>query len=277
MIKKYRRPYRIKKKKSIFKNRFFWLGILILLIFGGIFYLICFSFPFQIKEIQITGNEKTNIDNLNNLIKDKLSQKILFFTSKSIFLVNFSEIKKEISKNFPPIGEIILKRKFPDKIIVQIEERKPIAVFNQEDLYFFLDKEGIIFDPVRTNISNGVENTLADGQLIKIKKVLEAKELKLGDRVLDKELLSSILEIESKLENNLKGPIEEVLVVSDERINLKTSEGWEIYLNPKGDIEWQLTKLRVDLEEEIPQERRKDLEYIELRFGNFAPYKYKEF
>jgi len=147
---------------------------------------------------------------------------------------------------------------------VTIEERKPTAVFNQEDLYFFLDKEGIIF-----------ENTLAGGQLIKIKKAVKDKELKLGDRVLEKELISAILEIESKLENDLKIPIEEVLVVSDERINIKTSDGWEIYLNPKGDIEWQLTKLRVDLEEEIPQERRKDLEYIELRFGNFAPYKYR--
>jgi cell division protein FtsQ len=263
-MRKYRKPYRVKKKKSIFKNRFFWLGILILLIFGGIFYLICFSSPFQIKEIQITGNEKTNTDNLNNLIKDKLSQKILFLTSKSIFLVNFGEIKKEISKNFPPIDEIILKRKFPAKIIVQIEERKPIAVFNQEDLYFFLDKEGIIF-----------ENTLADGQLIKIKKEVKDKELKVGDRVLEKELISAILEIESKLENNLKGPIEEVLVVSDERINLKTSEGWEIYLNPKGDVDWQLTKLSEVLEKEIPLEKRGNLQYIELRFGNFAPYKYR--
>ncbi len=112
--------------------------------------------------------------------------------------------------------------------------------------------------------------------MIKIKKSAGDKELKLGDRVLEKELLSSILEIESKLKNNLKIIPEEALVVSEERINLKTSEGWEIYLNPKGDIEWQLTKLRVDLEEEIPQERRKDLEYIELRFGNFAPYKYKD-
>ena len=116
---------------------------------------------------------------------------------------------------------------------------------------------------------------MAGGQLIKIKKAIKDKELKLGDRVLEKELISAILEIESKLENDLKIPIEEVLVVSDERINIKTSDGWEIYLNPKGDIEWQLTKLRVDLEEEIPQERRKDLEYIELRFGNFAPYKYR--
>jgi len=97
----------------------------------------------------------------------------------------------------------------------------------------------------------------------------------LGNKVIEKEFLSSILDTESKLENNLKIPVEEVLVVSDERINLKTSEGWEIYLNPKGDVDWQLTKLSEVLEKEIPLEKRGNLQYIELRFGNFAPYKYQ--
>jgi len=274
MIKKYRKPYRIKKKKSIFRNRFFWLGILILIVFIGLFYFLVFSSFFQIKEIKISGNsafaeasadrQKISVENIQEVIEKEIEQRVLFLPSKSIFLADFPKIKAKISEIFPQIAQINCKREFPDTLTVTIEERKPTAVFNQEDLYFFLDKEGIIF-----------ENTLAGGQLIKIKKAVKDKELKLGDRVLEKELISAILEIESKLENDLKIPIEEVLVVSDERINIKTSDGWEIYLNPKGDIEWQLTKLRVDLEEEIPQERRKDLEYIELRFGNFAPYKYR--
>jgi len=273
-MKKYRKPYRIKKKKSIFRNRFFWLGILILIVFIGLFYFLVFSSFFQIKEIKISGNsafaeasadrQKISVENIQEVIEKEIEQRVLFLPTKSIFLAGFPKIKAKISETFPQIAQINFKREFPDTLTVMIEERKPTAVFNREDLYFFLDKEGIIF-----------ENTLAGGQLIKIKKAVKAKELKLGDRVLEKELISAILEIESKLENDLKIPIEEVLVVSDERINIKTSDGWEIYLNPKGDIEWQLTKLRVDLEEEIPQERRKDLEYIELRFGNFAPYKYR--
>jgi len=273
-MKKYRKPYRIKKKKSIFRNRFFWLGILILIVFIGLFYFLVFSSFFQIKEIKISGNsafaealadrQKISVENIQEVIEKEIEQRVLFLPTKSIFLADFPKIKAKISETFPQIAQINFKREFPDTLTVTIEERKPTAVFNQEDLYFFLDKEGIIF-----------ENTLAGGQLIKIKKAVKDKELKLGDRVLEKELISAILEIESKLENDLKITIEEVLVVSDERINIKTSEGWEIYLNPKGDIEWQLTKLRVDLEEEIPQERRKDLEYIELRFGNFAPYKYR--
>ena len=96
----------------------------------------------------------------------------------------------------------------------------------------------------------------------------------MGERVIKKEQISQILEIKSKLENDLKITLEEVSIISEERMNLKTTEGWEIYLNPKGDIAWQLTKLSAVLEKEISSGKRGNLEYIELRFGNFAPYKY---
>jgi len=73
---------------------------------------------------------------------------------------------------------------------------------------------------------------------------------------------------------NLK--ILEVSIISEERLNAKTSEGWEIYFNLEGDINWQLTKLGAVLEKEIPPEKRENLEYIDLRFGNFAPFKYRD-
>ena len=92
---------------------------------------------------------------------------------------------------------------------------------------------------------------------------------------MEEELISKILKISSELEN-LKVQILEANLVSDERINLKTSEDWEIYFDPQKDMNWQLTKLKVDLENLIPFERRKDLEYIELRFGDSAPFKYKD-
>ena len=66
------------------------------------------------------------------------------------------------------------------------------------------------------------------------------------------------------------------MIVSDEKLTGLTTEDWEVYFNLQKDIEWQLTKLRAVLEEKIPPEKRKDLEYIELRFGNFAPFKYKQ-
>ncbi len=60
-----------------------------------------------------------------------------------------------------------------------------------------------------------------------------------------------------------------------EKLTALTQGGWELYFNPRGDIKWQLTKLKVLLDEKIPPEKRKDLQWIELRFGNFANPKYR--
>jgi len=265
-MKKYRKPYRVRKKKSIFRNRFFWLGILILIIFGGFFYLICFSSFFQIKEIKISGNQKVPTADLQNIIQNRIEKKVLFFRSKGIFLADLNKINGAILEKFPQIAQANLDKKFPNTLLAQVEERKPIAIFCQGERYFFLDKEGIIFEEVS---EVGIE-------YLKIKNLTLIEDLKLGEEVVKKEVLPKILEIESKLRENFKISAEEISILSEDRLNAKTLDGWEIYFNPQKDLNWQLTKLNAVLEEEIPLERRKDLEYIELRFGNFAPYKYKD-
>jgi len=65
-------------------------------------------------------------------------------------------------------------------------------------------------------------------------------------------------------------------VVSGTRVNVKTSGHWEIYINPKESVEWQVEKLRAVFEKNISPERRGELEYIDLRFGDQAFIKYSE-
>lgn len=259
----YRKPRRIKKKKSIFGNRFFWLALLFLIFIGIIFYLICFLPVFQIKEIKVIGNQKLSTEDIRNLIEENISQKFLFFNSKSIFLVKSDKIRGEIYKKFPQLFLVNLKRKLPNTLTVEVKERTAIGVWCQNENCFYLDREGIIFE----------ENP---GQTEFIIKSEEQKpQAFLGEKVIEENFLESILEIEKKLKENLKIETEELIILTNGRLNVKASESWEIYFNLAGDIEWQLTKLSLVLEKEIPSEKRKSLEYIDLRFGNFAPFKYR--
>lgn len=262
----YRKPHRYKRKKPLFRNRFFWCFLLFFFIGCGIFYLIYFSSFFQIKEIEISGNQKVSSDNIRNLIEEKVEEKVLFFSTRSIFLVNLNQINSLIVKNFPQVDRTDLKINLPHTIIATIEERKPAAVFSGEGKNFFLDKEGIIFE----EISEG------ETEMTKIKNQTGRDNLELGEKVIEKEILSRLLEIEGELKAGLKIPVKEFIFSAEDKLTVLTREGWEIYLNIKSDIEWQMTKLRVVLEEKIPQEKRGDLEYIELRFGNFAPFKYAQ-
>jgi len=69
--------------------------------------------------------------------------------------------------------------------------------------------------------------------------------------------------------------VKEFIISSEGKFTALAEDGWEIYFDLAGDVQWQLTKLRAVLSEKIPLEKREDLGYIELRFGNFAPFKYK--
>jgi len=265
MKKTFKKPYRVKRKKSIFRYRFFWLGVLFFFIISAIFYFLFFSEVFQVEKIIVTGEERVSKENLKLLVEEKLEKKIFFLKTRNIFLVNLNEIKKDILNNFPQIAEVEISRGFPDAFNIIVVERFGLTVWCQAEQCFLMDNEGVIFEEIFD----------VDPKAFQIKKLAQVPELKLGDKVIEKEKLNQILDIKSKLRDNLKISLTAVTIMSDERLNAKTAEGWEIYFNPEGDIEWQLTKLRAVLEEEILPENRKNLEYIDLRFGNLAPYRYQ--
>lgn len=267
MKKRFRKLYRIRKKKSIFRNRFFWLTILVLALAGGIIYFVFFSNFFQIKEINIIGTKKLSADSIRSLTEENIKRKFLFFDTKSILLVKEEEIISKLSKHFPQIEEIDVKNQYPDILILEIKEREGIGCFCQDSSCFLLDRKGIIFEEITAAcplnlVVRNPQDTWSN----------------LSEKVIEDNLLEQIQKINNRLRENLQINIAEFDVsdISNEKLIVKTSDNWEIYFNPTGDIDWQLTKLAQVLEKEIPPEKRGNLEYIDLRFGNFAPYKYRD-
>jgi len=83
-----------------------------------------------------------------------------------------------------------------------------------------------------------------------------------------------ILQIQGNLKDNFQINVKEAAISLPERLNIKTSENWQIYFNLESDINLQITKLNLPLKEEISPEKRENLEYIDVRFSR-AYYKYK--
>lgn len=252
---------------------------------GLVFYLVCFSSFFQIKKISISGSEKIKQIDFQQLIENHIQKKILFFFSKSIFLQDFKKINNVLSEQFPSIEKLVFKKKIPDQLEIKIFEKKPKAIFcslfpnfasqnlgkeKQEiaeiENCFFLDNKGIIFE--RTDQT--------DLEILKLEKKDINEEIKLGDKIIEENILSRISDVENEIKTNLKIPVEKIFFVSEEEVNIKTKQGWEIFFNLNEDINWQLLKLKTVLGKKIPLEKTKDLEYIELRFGNIASFKFKK-
>ena len=260
---KYKKPHRYKRKKSILRSRFFWLGILVIFLAGAGFYFFIFSKTFQVEEIIITGEKKTSAEDIESLVKAKLDNKILFFKTKSIFWVDFKEIRNEILNEFPQISEVEFHRDLPDVLDVLIMERSGLAVWCGGDC-FLLDNEGIIFEKIQAPEETG---------LIKITGGERVGSFSLGEGVIEKEKLDKILEMERVLKTDFKIPLKEISIPTKNRINVKTLEGWEIYFDSKEDLDRQFTKLRAILSEKNFSREREKLQYIDLRFEK-AYYKY---
>ncbi len=263
---KYRKYYPLKKKKPLFKNRNFWLVVFILIFSLSLFYFLFLGSFFQLKEIKISGNQSLSPLQLTEFLESKMEKSIGPFLSRSIFLLRVGKIEKEMLEKFPQIFQVKIKRKLPNFLLVNLKERIPVTIFLINEKQFFIDQEGIIFQEV----------SQPEEKFLTIKTSHFTLQPKLGEKVLPKETISSILKIESRLKELFDISLTEIFLTEEGRINLKTSEGFEIYFNLKEDLEWQLTKLQVFLEKELLPENRKNLEYIDLRFGNLVPYKYRD-
>ncbi len=241
----------------ILKSRAFVKVFLIFIFIGIGVYFFIFSQYFQIKHIVIAGQERVAEQDIKNIVEEGLERKILFFPSKSILLFDCERIRKNILDAFPQAAEVEISRKLPDAINVVITERQRRAVWCWEGQCYFLDNNGIIFEQVFDSAPDA----------LKIKSPPLFGEPKTGQMVVGKETLSKAFEIEAEL-RSLEIPIEIIDIVSEQRANAKSKEGWEIYFNIRGDkdIAWQATELKVVLKEKIPLECRRDLKYIDLRF-----------
>ena len=240
-MRRYKKSYRTRKKRSvfvIFKNKFFWLGLLFLIILSGLTYLFIFSSVFQIKEIAVLGTEKTSAEEIRIIISNN---------AKNIFLADLEEIDRMLLEKYVQIGNVDIKRDLPDVLLVQIEERQPVAVISKYERYFFIDKEAVIFEEIS-------------------EKPLEMLIIKSKKDLVQKEQLDQALKINSVLINDLKILIKVILIKSEKRIDVETIEGWNIYFNPKKDLDWQLKEFGILLKEKISLGNRENLEYVDLRF-----------
>jgi len=257
--KKVKKRFRIKKKKSIFKSKVFWILLLSILSACGFVYLLIFSQIFQVKEIDISGNSIISNEQLLKVIEPSIRKQIIWET-KSIFLIDLNKIEQEILKQFPEIENIELKRRLPELLISEVKERQVFAAIRlPSGKIFNVDKYGIAFE----------ERQRQNDLLVDFS---DEKEFVFGENVIDAEKLKAISEIKKSLQKRLDIETEELLFLND-RLNVTTSQGFKIYFGFTSDVEDQIFNLEMLGKEKLKMEELQNLEYIDLRFGDKVFYK----
>jgi len=274
--------YKLKKpKKSIIKRPIFWISFVSLIIVLSFIYIFIFSSIFQVENIEVSGNEKIQKKDIQDFVFARIGQKIASMGSRraeseSIFLVNYKKLNKEILDSFPVIESIKISKKLPQTLTVEIIERKPLGVFcgsslavsennppSAEEECFLIDQSGIIFEFLSEILNN----------MIVVRRPLDLKQVFVGEKVIAENIMGIISKIERNLKDNLQINIEEAVISNPLRLNIKTNEKWQIYFDLDSDIDAQIIKMNLLLNNEISADARKNLKYIDLRFKDKAYYK----
>ena len=267
MKKEFRKTRKIKKKGSILKNRFFWLGVSIAVFTELLLYLVVLLPLFQIQEVRVKENIEVSENKIKSVVLQDLWKRFLFFPTASILLADTQGIGDNLLETLLELETVSIQRKFPNVLVVSVQEKRTVALWCKESRCFALDNEGVAFKKAHVSTDFPVITSLR-----------EAPE-NLGETVVTKDALLAVLDFsrEMKRRSLLLGNEVSVRfrIVSENQIDAATPEGWSIYFTRTQDLFWQITKLQTVLENKIPPEKRRKLEYIDVRFGDQAYLKYR--
>lgn len=105
--------------------------------YQGYVYLLEDSF-FQVKEVEVRGCKKIPEKTILSLAKIE--------GMPNLFTLSLKGIAHRVASH-PWIDHVTLRKVFPNRVLIQVEERKPIAILQLDEPYY-IDSKGVIFSQV---------------------------------------------------------------------------------------------------------------------------------
>ncbi len=93
---------------------------------------------FRVREVEVEGGRKIPRETLLSLT--------VMEGMPNLFSVKLKEVVKRLESH-PWVEQVRVRKVFPHKIVIQVQERKPMAIIQLEELYY-IDTQGEIFTPV---------------------------------------------------------------------------------------------------------------------------------
>ena len=129
------------------------LGLLISIVTLSTLFIYAYSYLlsvpyFEIKETSVRGLKELTEKDVLTLVEIKPGQNIL--------AVNVDVLARRVAVN-PWIKNVYVGREFPNRLVVDVRERNPIALVKQASDFYLMDSEGIVFK----KLSQGDEVDLA--------------------------------------------------------------------------------------------------------------------
>lgn len=220
------------KKKRIIKKILKWTTLIIVLIVALVFFMM--SPLFNVTEIIVIGNNGILEETIISLSEIEIGANI-YKTSKEI-------IRKRIKQN-AYIESVEVKRRLPNKIELEVKERKTSYMLEYAGSFVYINNQGYILE---------VSNEKLDVPIIEGYNTIE-EELQVGNRLNKEDLtrLEMILKIaESKESNEILEKINRINIEDKQNYTLKMEEEKKtVYLGSANNLSSRMLYLKAVLED----------------------------
>lgn len=253
--------------KMISKIIFYFLLVGFL---GISIYVLFFSTYLNVSNIIISGNNELSLEDLKKVVENGKQGKYFGIIPKDNFLlIRSDKVKQLLSGDFRKIKEVSVSKRFPDTLMISLQERKALLVLCSGENCFLIDENGIAYSQADFSSPELTQN-----HLIRISDK-SLGEIKIGEEVATQAYIQYVLKLKDSLQNI-------GLVVEDEfwtpslvadEINVKVRDGQELYFSTQFSLESAIKTLDIILKKEPLKTQQKDTAYIDLRTENKVFYK----
>ena len=206
-----------KSRKNILRKVFLFTIAIILS------YLFIFKTDyFNVKHIEVSGNKKLTSQ---EIIKASLCNK-----GENILKFNIRKGEESIN-SLPYIKNCRIKREFPDKIVIQVEERMDAAVVPYSNSFAIIDKEGYVLSIEKDDKNFQIPRIIG----------LEPKEIKVSDNLFYKLQIDNIEEfIDLADRMGFLNKMEYIDLSDDRNIIFKINNGTNVAFGSLDNVKYKL-------------------------------------
>lgn len=254
-----------KERAERLKMIIIWSVFVVVIIFLGWSFFV--SPFFKITKIKLPENDIVTANDIRRIMSDSAP----FDLGENLFILSKSNIKTTLTAAFPAITDINVKKELFNGLTVRYEKRIPVGLWchpsgghPEGDRCYYFDKEGIIFK----------EAPVTEGGLILKIDDSRNKEISLGKKAINTELLKFMMDFNNKLLENSQIKITEFKIgpSADFDLTAVTANGWLIYLDQNQNPASAANNLFTILNE-VVKNKISSLEYIDLRIPSRIFYK----
>jgi len=123
-----------------FHLRFGWrpLSFTLAVVCGVALYLLWSMPQFRVSAAQVTGNQRLTADEINA---------VLGLSGHPIFLLAPAQIESQALRNYPELASVTAIISLPNLVAVQVAERQPVILWQQDGGYTWIAADGVAFRP----------------------------------------------------------------------------------------------------------------------------------